>query len=261
LKSDLISKQRARLVGVGVAAPTAIENGEPVIGDPGGESPRWREADLLSRIEETSGLTATIVNDATAACLSELEHDPKNRHRVMVYFYLSTLIGGGLVIDGNLLTGRTGNAGAVNALPLGLSSATRPNHPPQLIEATSLHTLEDIASERGIHISAFREEYESAAALNDTALACFEKWSDQAADALAFAAIAGTSFIEAEKIVIDGVLRRSLLKRLIASVEKKIRQYNLEGLIMPDICLGSRGFDARAVGAALLPLNEKFFAR
>jgi predicted NBD/HSP70 family sugar kinase len=258
LKGDLTPAQRARLVGVGVAAPTAIESGEAVIGDPGDAASRWREADLLARVEETSNLHATVLNDAIAACLAEIEFGKDARPRSMVYFYLSTLVGGGIVVDGKLIAGRTGNAGAFNALPLGLSSRSDGAKPAQLIESASLSRLETIAAKRGVPFGVFREDGGFDDEPDAQALACFDEWCTLAADSLAFAAISGTSIIEAEAVVIDGVLKRSLLAHLIARVERKMADYNLEGIILPQFRLGCTGFDARALGAALLPMNENF---
>ena len=258
LMGALSNVQRSRLIGVGIAAPTAIEAGEAVIGDPGGTSPRWREADLIARVEETSGLKAVVLNDATAACLAEIDARRDSRNRSMVYFYVSTLIGGGIVLQGNIVAGRTGNAGAVGAIPLALATKSRKSKPAQLIEATSLNRLEDLAVGRKLPVSMFREDGGSVAELDARVLDCFDEWCDLAADALAFAAISGTSFIEADSVVIDGVLLRPLLDRLIARVQERVASYNLEGIIIPEFRIGSIGFDARAIGAALIPLNEQF---
>ncbi len=258
LFASLSDLQRSRLVGVGVAAPTAIEAGEAVIGDPGGSVPRLREKELLGHVEEASGLSAVVLNDATAACLAEIDFSRDQRNRSMIYFYVSTLIGGGVVLEGNLITGRTGNAGAVNAVPLGISGGAKSGPPAQLIEAASLNRLETIAERQGVPIGVFREDGGPASALDEAAWACFDEWCDLAADALAHAAISGTSFIEAESVVIDGVLHRVLLDRLIARIGERIPRYNLEGINLPEFRAGSIGFDARALGAALVPMYEQF---
>lgn len=256
LVGDLTAGQTDRLIGVGIAAPTAVEAGEAVIGDPGGDAPRWREADLIARVEAVSGLHAIVLNDATAACHAELEHTRENRSRCMIYFYVSTLIGGGIVVDGKLMAGRTGNAGAVGSLPLALARGG--GRPAQLIEAASLNRLERIAADRGIAMSQFQEDGPPAGDPTPGVLAAFDDWCDRAADALAFSALSGTSFLEAEEVVIDAVLTRPLTSRLIAAVEMRLTGYNGDGLMMPVVRMGRIGFDARAIGAALVPLNAEF---
>jgi organic hydroperoxide reductase OsmC/OhrA len=98
----------------------------------------------------------------------------------MVCFYLSTVIGGG-VVDGTVAFGGTGHADAVDAIPLSLSAESEAN-PAELLEAA--------------------------------ALACFEELCARTADALAFAAITGKILIEAAEVALDGVLHRSLRHRL-----------------------------------------------
>jgi len=258
LKRELSERQIARLIGVGIAAPTAIEAGEAVIGDPDGPSPRLREAELIAHVEESSGLNAVVLNDATAACIAEIDHRRDPQARSMVYFYISTLIGGGLVLDGALISGRTGNAGAVGAIPLALVSQSGRGMPPQLIQAASLNRLEAIAARHNVPMKSFRVDGASEAKLDAASLSCFDEWCELAADALALAAISGASFIEADSVVIDGVLLRPLLDRLLDHVQRKVAAYNLEGIILPEFRVGSIGFDARAIGAALVPLNEQF---
>lgn len=258
LKAELSALQVSRLVGIGIAAPTAIEAGEAVIGDPGGDRPRLREAELIAHVQKASGLGAVVLNDATAACLAEIDLRRDPQRRSMIYFYISTLVGGGLVLDGTLISGRTGNAGAVGAIPLGLVAGSGHGLPLQLIQAASLNRLEGIAARHRIDIARFREDGGTPEGLDDDALNCFDEWCDLAADALALAAISGTSFIEADSVVVDGVLLRPLLDRLMAHVRDKVAAYNLDGIILPEFRVGSIGFDARAVGAALVPLNEQF---
>ena len=256
LASDLTPEQVDNLIGVGIAAPTAIAEGEAVIGDPGGFAPRWREADLIRCVETVSGLQVTVLNDATAACLAELESSPEGASRSMIYFYVSTLIGGGIVVDGKLIAGRTGNAGAVGSLPMGLAQGNR--RPLQLIETTSLNRLEKIARIRGLAMSLFQQDGPAAADPTPAVFSAFDAWCDEAANALAFSGISGASFFEAEEIVIDGVLTRALMVRLIATVKARLADYNSQGLMMPAVRVGRIGFDARAIGAALVPLNKRF---
>ena len=40
------------------------------------------------------------------------------RHRDFLYFFLGAFVGGGLVLDGALFPGRTGNAGALGSMPV-----------------------------------------------------------------------------------------------------------------------------------------------
>lgn len=258
LKQELSKAQLSRLVGVGIAAPTALESGTPVIGDPGEDKPRLREAELVAKVEEISSLSTVVLNDATAACLAEMDKAHEQREGSTIYFYLSTLVGGSIVINGSLITGRTGNAGAVGAVPIELASHLKRGKPRQFIEVASLNRLEAIAARNHVSPQCFREDGGLSTAIDEKVLACFDEWCDLAADALAFASISGTSFIEAQHVVVDGVILRPLLDRLISRIKGCIDNYKLEGITPPKVRAGTIGFDARSIGAALLPLQDQF---
>ena len=59
-----------------------------------------------------------IQNDATAACGAELVFGTGEKPKDFLYFYFGKFIGGGLVLNGHLFTGRRGNAGGVGPLPV-----------------------------------------------------------------------------------------------------------------------------------------------
>lgn len=56
---------------------------------------------------------AFLINDANAAALGEMEYGVAKGCRNFIYITISTGIGGGIIIDGELYTGATGMAGEV----------------------------------------------------------------------------------------------------------------------------------------------------
>ena len=252
LKAGLNDTQRPRLVGIGVAAPLGIDGWEGIIGAPKGALARWKDVDICAEIEALTDLPTTMLNDATAACLAEISLGQASQFNSILYYYVGTFIGGGLVLDGRLIEGKTGNAAAVGSVPLGLQDGTPP---PQLIEAASLHILEKSARAQGIHFDVFLNEDHT---LDATEQACFDDWCETAANAIAFASITGLSFFESEAIVIDAGLSRLLVAQLVDKVRAQFRGYNLEGLTPAEICAGETGLDARAIGGALVPQYVHF---
>ena len=65
-----------------------------------------------------SPVGVTLCNDATSACAAEFFFGEAWRQRDFLYFFLGAFVGGGLVLDGALYTGRTGNAAAVGSMPI-----------------------------------------------------------------------------------------------------------------------------------------------
>jgi predicted NBD/HSP70 family sugar kinase len=88
--------------------------------------------------------------------------------------------------------------------------------------------------------------------------ALINEWVDDAAQALAMAIISAQSVLDLDHVVMDGGLPSEILKQLIEKTRTDILAYNTEGIDIPDIVLGELGNDARALGAAMLPLRANF---
>lgn len=89
---------------------------------PGGELvsplhiPAWRDFPLQDRLERLTGLPAAVDNDAKALALAEGRFGAAAGTGNYLSMVISTGVGGGLVVDGRLLEGRTGNAGHIGHL-------------------------------------------------------------------------------------------------------------------------------------------------
>jgi glucokinase len=75
--------------------------------------PAWRGFPLRRRMEETTGLPVFVDNDAKAVALAEGWVGAAAGVEAFIGMVVSTGIGGGIVLDGRLLDGRTGNAGHI----------------------------------------------------------------------------------------------------------------------------------------------------
>lgn len=96
-------------VGVGSAGPMTA----------GGETvsplniPAWRGFPLLERLRAASGLPVVVDGDAKALAVGEGWKGAGAGVRDFLAMVVSTGVGGGLVVDGRLLDGASGNAGHV----------------------------------------------------------------------------------------------------------------------------------------------------
>ncbi len=100
---------RVRAVGVGAAGPVTrhLESVSPVnIG-------AWRDFPLRSRLVELTGLDVYGDLDAKALALAEGWLGAAQGHPNFCVMTVSTGIGGGIVLDGELLDGESGNAGHI----------------------------------------------------------------------------------------------------------------------------------------------------
>jgi glucokinase len=86
---------------------------------PGGEEvsplniPQWRGFELRSRLAEATGLPTFVDNDAKALALGEGWVGAAVGMRDYLAMVVSTGVGGGIVLDGRLLDGASGNAGHI----------------------------------------------------------------------------------------------------------------------------------------------------
>ena len=103
----------------GEFAPVAcgVGSGGPM--SPAGESvsplniPGWRDFPLRKRISDAAGLRTWVDNDAKALALAESWVGIAAGRRDFIAMVVSTGVGGGVVLDGRLLDGATGNAGHI----------------------------------------------------------------------------------------------------------------------------------------------------
>lgn len=75
--------------------------------------PGWRSFPLRARVAEVTGLPTALDNDAKALALAEGWQGAARGARHYLAMVVSTGIGGGLVLDGRLLDGASGNAGHI----------------------------------------------------------------------------------------------------------------------------------------------------
>jgi len=114
----LTPAQRRRVGGLGVAMPFQLWNWVQALGAPQAEMDSWRDRDIQAELARGTGLPVYVQNDATSACGAELVFGTGERPKDFLYFYFGTFIGGGLVLNGQLFLGRTGNAAGVGPLPV-----------------------------------------------------------------------------------------------------------------------------------------------
>lgn len=96
--------------GIGIDVPG------PVTGD--GEvsvcvNLHWGRVQVKKEIEELTGLTAKVGNDANAAALGEQWQGGGKGYKSLVMITLGTGVGGGVIVDGKIIAGAAGAAGEI----------------------------------------------------------------------------------------------------------------------------------------------------
>ena len=102
--------KRERLAGLGIASPGAVDVVRGIVPN-APQLPGWQDVPLARLLEERFGLPTLLENDASAAALGEHRFGAGRGSRHMLYITVSTGVGGGIIIDGELYRGKSGAAG------------------------------------------------------------------------------------------------------------------------------------------------------
>jgi len=105
-----VDSSQVGAAGVGAPGPLDIEAGV-VVAPP--NLPGWDRVPLKQLIEDGLGVTAFLENDANAAALGEHRFGAGRGTEHMIYITVSTGVGGGLILNGELYHGANGMAGEV----------------------------------------------------------------------------------------------------------------------------------------------------
>jgi predicted NBD/HSP70 family sugar kinase len=250
LLKDLSPALRKRVSGVGIAAPFELWNWEAEVGAPHDVLEQWRGFDLMAELAQLFDFPVFPCNDATAACAAELLFGNGQRAADFAYFYVGYFIGGGLVLNGTLVQGRNGNAGAFGSIPVPRVGGGAQ----QLIQCASLYLLETSLNRSGQNASILWQEDEDWSPIGKA----LDEWLQQAALGLAEAILSVAAVTECAEIIIDGSIPPAVRARLVSGVQQALGQLNQSGITPFHLREGGIGRDARALGAASLPLFANF---
>lgn len=253
LTQGLTPRQRARLTGLGVATPFYLWNWGAEAGAPPGAMDVWRNVDIKSEIASLCPVPVILCNDASSACAAEFFFGEGWRHHDFLYFFLGSFIGGGVVIDGALFTGRTGTAGALGPIPIMRIENGR-LVARQLIHCASIYRLEERLRAASVDPSSI---WRTPNAWDDFSIH-LDGWIEETAEALAYACLAAISVVDFEAVIIDGAMPIAVRARLVTRIAEIYESLDRRGLVDPTIKAGSIGADARALGGAALPLIANF---
>ncbi len=247
---DLSQDQQDRIAGLGIALPFRIWDWANTLETSKDELEAWRDRDIAGDIAAFCDFPVYLQNDASAACGAELVFGDQDKPAEFLYFFIGYFVGGGLVMDNALYTGRSGNAAALGSIPVtDQNGASR-----QLVDIASLAELErdlDASGQSGADIWTSPNAW-------DIPQSFVEKWTTAAAQGLAKAVASATCVIDFECVMIDGWMPTAVRHSLVHKVTEQLEINRIAGIDVPEVREGTIGSDARALGAASLPLSDRF---
>ena len=98
------------VVGIGVGVPAAV-TGEGFVKQVANLG--WKEKDVKQELEELTGIEVKVANDANVAALGEMWKGGGEGYSSLVMVTLGTGVGGGIILNGQILTGTNGGGGEI----------------------------------------------------------------------------------------------------------------------------------------------------
>lgn len=253
LVATLPAESRARLLDMGVALPTNLAAILPAVGAPAEQRALWAGTDVAAELGRRTGLEVSLFNDGNAACWGELVAFPKPRPANFIYFLISRYIAAGIVGEGMLWEGPTGNSANLGSMLV--SDGAGGQQAAHSIASTT--ALARRLASAGIAVEA--------SAVEDWDWASFgpvlDQWIADSAQALARVVFNTTTVIESDLVVIDGIIPRDIVRALVDGVTEALRQLPIAPYVPPQVLAGHLGTLAPAIGAAELTLYRRFFSR
>ena len=239
---------RNSFLGIGIAMPWFIGEWRQEIGISEAQAQEWQRTDVEELFRSRFQHPLFFENDGNAGALAELLNGAGLNLESYLYLHIGTFIGGGLILGGQLVEGRHGNAGAIASMPVPAANGAATDY---LLHRASLYTLEqalDCSSQNDHALAALIGAHPDIVA----------NWVKDTAHALAFAIIGSNSLLDLQAVIIDGDLPKPVIADIISGVTDHIGREAPPDFFRPELLLGTMGDVAAAVGAGLLPMYATF---
>lgn len=235
----------SRVFGVGVGIPgTFIRGTRRQVNTPLILS-EWANMDIEAVLEDDLGLPVWIENDGNAAAIGESLVGVGRWAKDFVYLYVAAGLGGGVILNGEIVRGQYGNAGEVAELL-----------PPAIYPHPNLELLRKLVRKHGADIRTVSELIEKF----DVTWPGVDEWIVQVRDSLSLIVSAAASILDPQLIVIGGRIPQSLAEKIIPHIEIYDQRRRSDSRPLPQTVVAEAGGDSAAIGAAALTLNSYFFA-
>ena len=247
---ESVNASRYNIVGMGVGVPGPVKQSTGyvhVLSNIG-----LNDFNLKEMLEERLNIKVVVGNDAKVAALAEARLGAGKGEHVVQYVTISTGIGGGLVIDGNLYYSSNGFSQEIGNMNL-IKNGRQPNpsmNPGCLEGQCSGTALVSIAKERGLDVIHAGEFFEEVTKGNEVAIKLKEEWIEN----LAFSLGSLANILEPDVFVLGGGVMQSseyFLDDLIKELNNQVFP-QMRGKIRVEKAHFDQ--DAGIIGASLLVL-------
>ncbi len=259
-----VRREQLVRVGIGFGGPVDVERGVTIVSH---RFPGWERYPLRQVFEEAFDVTTLVDNDARVTALGEALYGAGRGMDDLFYIHLSSGVGGGMVLGGQLYRGVTTTAGEIGHTLVVEGgppcSCGQRGHLEALVSAPALIArARELAGETSLLAERGRDDpqglrfHHVVEAAQEGDPACRQVLRE-AAHYLAVAVANLTNLLNPEMVVLGGVVARLAGEALLAPLREEVR-----ALSMPvpgqavRVVLGELGETSVVVGAAALALRS-----
>ncbi|MDJ0652554.1 MAG: ROK family transcriptional regulator [Xanthomonadales bacterium] len=237
-----IDLQRVLGMGVGISGryigPGAMYNTPHALDD-------WALVAIDRLFEERFDMPVWVENDGNAAAVGESLVGVGRQYDNFAYLFIDALLGGGIIIDHELMRGCNGNGGEIGLLL-----------PKNIYQHPCLESLRQTLGEYGTHFSDVSTMIENF----DIEWRGIDEWITKTQSSFSLLASALAAILDPEAIVLGGRLPAVLARKVIPHIDIYNDSRRGKPRALPRLLISKAGGDATAIGAASLPFKEHFFA-
>lgn len=249
--ATLPAGKRARIAGLGLALPGAIERYLAALDAPEETVRAWSARDFCAELSEATGMPVWPAGFGAAASDAEARDAGRASGQDFAYFFLGTMLMGGIVPGG-------GGSSLADARGTMLGAMLVPGPDGSSVRA------DVIVSARGLQAALAKGGETDPGCIGADWDWCpfsplVEGWLDAAAAALSHVIVNTTCAFDVGGVVIDGFLPRDLIAALVARLDPILGGLPVATGQVPVIGQGRLGSRAAMIGAARLPLHQRFF--
>ncbi len=235
--------KREHMLGIGVGISGYSLGGQGRYNTPK-ELDDWALVALEDVLADYLGYPVWVENDANAAAIGESLIGHGRNYDNFAYLYVAAGIGGGIIVNRELLRGCHGNGGEIGLML-----------PANMQPYPTMELLREIVVKQGFDVNGisdlltkFNPEWPAV-----------DEWVKQTQDSLSLIVSSLSAILDTDAIVFGGRIPQELAEKAISHINifddtRRELQRRVPRLLI------SRSHDGGAVGAAALPLHDCFFS-
>ncbi len=259
-KGTVETNESNKFVGIGLATPGPLDLHAGRINH-AANLPGWKDVRIRDSLREKTGLPVTLENDGNAAAYGEYRYGAGVGHDDLVMLTLGTGVGGGVILNGEIIHGHFDNAAELGHMIVVVDGFPCPCGQRGCLEqyasagAIVRRVLSVDPGRKRMGADDLRAEDIITAALNGDPL-CYQVW-DEACQFLAVACINIQHAYNPSKIILGGGMSNAgaqLLDRVNAHFSSQAWSLHND---VPMIVLAKLGKDAGVVGCAALAFASR----